>query len=89
MFVAGSLWGLFGCGVAYLGGASDFRRLSDSRYALILDCIEAIKEIIFGTGPDDRMERGSLMTGRRGRKHSILLQSSRVFESFVYKHVKY
>ena len=36
IFVAGSLWAVFGCEVACLGETSGFRRLSDSRYVLIL-----------------------------------------------------
>ena len=35
IFVAGSLWALFGCEVACLGETSGFGRLSDSRYVLI------------------------------------------------------
>jgi len=58
MFVAGSLWTLFGCGVAYLGETSGFGRLSDSRYASILDFMEAVKHISLGPSPDDRTEQG-------------------------------
>ena len=52
--------GLVSCGVACLGEASGFGRLSDSRYVLIPDLIEAVKEIPFDPEPDDRMERGSI-----------------------------
>ena len=53
IFVAGSLWALFGCGVACLGEISGFGKLLDSRYALILDFTELVKEIPVGPGPDD------------------------------------
>jgi len=58
MFVAGSLWALFGCGFACLGETSGLGRLSDSRYVLSLDFMELVKEIPLGPGPDDRTERG-------------------------------
>jgi len=58
IFVAGSLWALFGCGVACLGETLGFGRLSDSRYVLILDFMELVREIPLDPGPDDRMERG-------------------------------
>jgi len=55
--VAVSLWALFDCGVACLGEALGLGRLSDSRYALILDFMELVKEIPLGPGPDDKTER--------------------------------
>ena len=66
--------GLVSCGVACLGEASGFERLSDSRYVLIPDLIEAVKEIPFDPEPDARMERG---------EHSIHCQSSSVFEEMA------
>ena len=48
IFVAGSLLALFGCEVACLGETSGFGRLSDSRYALILDFMELVREIPLG-----------------------------------------
>jgi len=74
MFVAGSLWLLFSCGAACLGEASGLGRLSDSRYALILDFMEVVKEIPFGPGPDDKTESG---------KHSKRCRSSSVFEDMA------
>ena len=59
--MAGSLWALFSCGVACLGEASGFGRLSDSRYVLILDFMELVREIPLGPGSDDRTERGSIV----------------------------
>ena len=70
---AGSLWALFGCGVC-LGKTSGFARLSDSRYVLILDFMELVREIPLGPRPDDRMERG---------KHSRRCQSSSAFEALL------
>ena len=59
--MAGSLWALFGCGVACLGEASGFGRLSDSRYVLILDLMELVREIPLSPGPDDRTEMGKTL----------------------------
>ena len=61
ILVAGSLWALFGCGVACLGEASGFGRLSDSRYVLILDLMELVREIPLSPGPDDRTEMGKTL----------------------------
>jgi len=72
--VAGSLWALFGCVVACLGETSGFGRLSDSRYVLILDIMELVREIPLGSEPDDRTERG---------KHSRRCQSSSAFEDMA------
>ena len=72
--MAGSLWALFGCGVACLGETSGFGRLSDSRYVLIHDFMELVREIPLGLGPDDRTERG---------KHSRHCQSSSAFEDMA------
>ena len=74
IFVAGSLWALFGCKVACLGETSGFGRLSDSRYVLILDIMELVREIPLGSEPDDRTERG---------KHSRCCQSSSAFEDMA------
>jgi len=71
IFVAGSLWTLFGCEVACLGETSGFGRLSNSRYVLIVDFMELVREIPLGSGPDDRTEKG---------KHSRRCQSSSAFE---------
>jgi len=73
-FVAGSLRALFGCEVACLGETSGFGSLSDSRYVLILDFVELVREIPLGSGPDDRTERG---------KHSRRCQSSSAFEDMA------
>ena len=52
--IVGSLWVLFSCGVVYLmGKASGFRMLLNYGYALILDFMEAVKEIPCSPGPDD------------------------------------
>ena len=67
ILVAGSLWALVGCEVACLGETSGFGRLSYSKYALILDFMELVREIPLGSGPDDRTGRG---------KHSRRCQSS-------------
>ena len=72
--MAGSLWALFGYEVACLGETSGFERLSDSRYALILDFMELVREIPLGSGPDDRTGRG---------KHSRRCQSSSVFDGMA------
>jgi len=61
IFVAGFLWPFFSCGVACLGKASGFGKLSDSRYVLILDFMELVREIPLGPGPDDRTERESIV----------------------------
>jgi len=61
IFVAGFLWALFGCGVACLRETSGFGRLSDSRYVLMLDFMELVREIPLGPGPGDRTERGSIV----------------------------
>jgi len=53
-----------------------FGRLLGSRYALILDFMETVKEIPFGPGPDDKTESG---------KHSRHCQSSSVFEDIRQK----
>jgi len=74
IFVAGSLWALFSCEVACLGETSVFGRLSDSRYVLILDFMELVREIPLGSGPDDTTERG---------KHSRRCQSSSAFEDMA------
>jgi len=74
IFVTGFLWALFGCGVACLGETSSFGRLSDSRYVLILDFMELVREIPLGPGPGDRTERG---------KHSRRCQSSSAFEDMA------
>jgi len=74
IFVAGSLWALFGCGVACLGETSGFGRLSDSRHVLILDFMELVREIPLGPGHDDRTEWG---------KHSRRCQSSSAFEDMA------
>jgi len=74
-FLGGSLWALFGCGVACLGETSGIGELSDSRHALILDFVEAVKEIAFGPGLDDRTEMG---------KHSIRCQTSSVFKEMAF-----
>ena len=68
--MAGSLWALFGCGVACLGETLGFGRLSDSRYVLM----ELVREIPLGPGPDDRTERG---------KHSRRCQSSSAFKDMA------
>ena len=47
-----------GCGVACLGETSGLGSLSDSRYVLILDIMELVREIPLGAGPDDIMQRG-------------------------------
>ena len=61
IFVAGSLWALFGCEDACVGETSGFGMLSDSRYVLIHDFMELVREIPLGSGPDDRAERGSIV----------------------------
>ena len=71
IFVAGSLWALFGCGVACLGNTSGFGSLSDSRYVLIHDFMELVREIPLGPRPDDSREKG---------KHSRRYQFSGAFE---------
>ena len=78
MFVAGSLWALFGCGVACLGDGSGFGRLSDYRYALILDFVEAVKEIPLCPGPDDR-------EGKHSRRchSSIVLEDMALLTSLL------
>jgi len=52
MFLARSWWG------SLSKEASGTGRPSDSRYALILDLMEEVKETPCDRGPDERTERG-------------------------------
>ena len=55
-----------GCGwwwVACLEGASGTGRPADSRYVLILDLMEKVKETPCDRGPDDKSERGEHTKG--------------------------
>jgi len=54
MFLAGSWWVVVGGGVACLERASGTGRPADSRYVLILDLMEEIKETPYDWGPDER-----------------------------------
>ena len=63
MFLAGSLWILVGGGVACLEEASGTGRPSDSRYVLILDLMEELKET-----PCDR----GLMRGLKGGTYQTM-----------------
>jgi len=74
MFLARSLWVLVGGGVACLEEASGTGRQSDSRYVLILDLMEEVKETPCDRGPDERTERG---------KHTKRCQSNGEFEEMA------
>jgi len=74
MFLAGSLWVLVGGGVACLERASGTGRPSDSRYVLILDLMEEVKDTPCDRGPDERTERG---------KHTKRCQSISEFEEMA------
>ena len=54
MFLAGSWW------VACLERASGTGRPADSRYMLILDLMEELKETPCDRGPDERTERRNI-----------------------------
>jgi len=54
MLLAGSLWVLVVGEVACLEQASGTGRPSDSRYVLILDLMEEVKETPCDRGPDER-----------------------------------
>jgi len=58
MFLARSLWVLVGGRVACLEEASGTGRPSDSRYVLILDLMEEVKETPCDRGPNEKTERG-------------------------------
>jgi len=74
MFLSGSLWVLVGGGVACLEEASGTGRPFDSRYVLILDLMEVVKETPCDRGPDERTERG---------KHTKRCQSNSEFEEMA------
>jgi len=74
MFLAGSLWVVVDGGVACLEGASGTGRPADSRYVLILDLMEEVKETPCDRGPDERSERGT---------HTKRWQSNSEFEELA------
>ena len=74
MLLAGSLWVLVDGGVACLERASGTGRPYDSRYVLILDLMEEVKETPCDRGPDERTERG---------KHTKRCQSNSEFEEMA------
>jgi len=74
MLLAVSLWVLVGGGVACLERGSRTGRPSDSRYVLILDLMEEVKETPCDRGPDERTERG---------KHTKRCQSNSEFEEMA------